>query len=95
MAMMWAVPMASAGVCTTEVLRRLKEGRAGGLEGQMQGELWGLDWAQFGVLLRRLSEGMCNFRVGNLAPKPSGWLVSLIGASGLKPVPHLKNRVPS
>lgn len=53
MAMMWAGPMASAGVRITEevVVERLRErrGRAGGLEGQMQEEFWGLDWAEFGV----------------------------------------------
>lgn len=52
MAMMWAVPMASAGVRTTAVLGRLaKRGEGGGLEGQKQGVL-GLDWAEFGVLAR-------------------------------------------
>lgn len=91
MAMMWAVPMASAGVRTTAVLERLaKRGEGGGLSGGFGfrlGRVWGFSSG--------LSEGMCNFRVGNLAFEPSDWRFSLIGASGLKPVPRFKNRAPS
>lgn len=70
MATMWAVPMASAGVRTHGICQEACETR--GVErGKMQEELLSLDWVEF-VFDSGLSEGMCNFRVGNLASEPSG-----------------------
>lgn len=64
-----------------------KRGEGGGIGGSDAGGVLGFSSG--------LSEGMCNFRVGNLASEPSGWRFSLIRAAGLKPVPRLKNRAPS
>lgn len=68
MAMMSAVLMASAGVHTIA--------QSGGEAEREKGT----DWAQSLGFSSGLSEGMCNFRVGNWASEPNGWSFSLIGA---------------
>lgn len=64
MAMTLVAPMASVGV---------------GAKGGGRKAEGGAFWVSIGHS-SGLSEGMCNFRVGNLASEAGGWGFSLIGA---------------
>lgn len=91
MAMMWAEPMASAGVCTTEVA----EQGWWGWEGLRSGELFIYFFypcfrsgTALGVEVRQcVTSGW-----GIWLLSQGGWGFSLIGAWGLKPVPRFKKQ---